>query len=325
VEGSKLSARMVTELTDVLDTARKSSGKLIYVIVTPARNEAGFIEQTIQSMVAQKVRPLRWVIVSDGSTDGTDEIVARYAARHDWIELVRMPERKERNFAGKVRAFNAGYLRLQSLNYDVIGSLDADISFDSEYLAFLMDKFAADPALGVAGTPFSENGTTYDYRFTSTEHVSGACQLFRRECFDAIGGYVPMEVGGIDLVAVLSARMKGWQTRAFTDKSCVHHKITQTNERQHHQLRQTFKSGFHDYLMGGHPAWELFRSLYHMARAPVLVGGGALLCGYLWAMLIRAKRPVSAELVRFRGKEQMSRLRKILKGNFSLPKARQTL
>jgi biofilm PGA synthesis N-glycosyltransferase PgaC len=79
-----------------------------YVLITPARNEARFIELTIQSVVAQTARPLRWVIVSDGSTDGTDEIVSKYAAEHRWMELIRMPERAERNFAGKVHAFNAG-------------------------------------------------------------------------------------------------------------------------------------------------------------------------------------------------------------------------
>ena len=79
-----------------------------YVLITPARNESKFIELTLQSVVAQTYRPLKWVIVSDGSTDGTDEIVGKYTAEHSWIELVRMPERKERHFAGKVHAFNAG-------------------------------------------------------------------------------------------------------------------------------------------------------------------------------------------------------------------------
>src|SRR3984885_6411659 len=97
-----------------------------YVLITPARNEAQFIELCLQSVVSQTVRPVRWVIVSDGSTDGTDEIVGRYAAENTWIELVRMPERRERNFAGKVYAFNAGYEKLQGLEYEVIGSLDGD-------------------------------------------------------------------------------------------------------------------------------------------------------------------------------------------------------
>jgi hypothetical protein len=157
--------------------------------VTPARNEARFIESTIQSVVAQTSRPLRWVIVSDGSTDGTDEIVSRYADLHDWIELLRMPERKERHFAGKAYAFRAGKGRTDDLSYDVIASLDADITFDSEYFSFLLGKLAVDPALGVVGTPYEEkSGEIFDYRFTSLDHVSGACQVFRRECYEAIGG-----------------------------------------------------------------------------------------------------------------------------------------
>src|ERR1700740_2201449 len=111
-----------------------------YVLITPARDEAEFIELTIKSVIAQTIRPLRWVIVSDGSTDGTDEIVSRYAAEHSWIELVRMPERSERNFAGKVHAFNAGYSLVKELKPDVIGSLDADISFDEEFFSFLLCK-----------------------------------------------------------------------------------------------------------------------------------------------------------------------------------------
>jgi glycosyltransferase involved in cell wall biosynthesis len=107
-----------------------------YVLITPARNEAQFIELTIQSVVAQTVRPLKWVIVSDGSTDGTDEIVSRYALDHPWIELVRMPERRERHFAGKVHAFRAGHAVVKDLDYSVIGSMDADISFDDEYFSW---------------------------------------------------------------------------------------------------------------------------------------------------------------------------------------------
>src|SRR5271166_3066755 len=125
-----------------------------YVLITPARNESQFIELTIKSVVSQTVRPIKWVIVSDGSTDGTDDIVKKYAADHPWIELVRMPERRERHFAGKVHAFNAGYAKVRDLDYDVIGNLDADITFDEGYFDFLLREFAASPRLGVAGTPF---------------------------------------------------------------------------------------------------------------------------------------------------------------------------
>ena len=301
---------MASELTEKIDAGNKASGKSVYVIVTPARNEAAFLEQTIQSVVAQNLPPLRWVIVSDGSTDGTDEIVGRYAAKHDWIELVRTPERRERHFAGKVHAFNAGYERIKQLPYHFICSLDADITFDPEYFEFLLAKFAENPRLGVAGTPFYESGKAYDYRFTSEEHVSGACQLFRRECFESIGGYVPLRAGGIDLAAVLTAMMKGWQTRSFTEKRCEHHRIMGTAN--HGSLMIHFRGGYHDYLMGGHPVWQTFRSVYQMCRKPVVIGGGVLLAGYLWAAVTRAQKIVSPELVKFRRREQMQRLRKFM-------------
>lgn len=294
----------------VSDSARNQACLLAYVLITPARNEAAFIEQTIKSVVGQTVFPIKWVIVSDGSTDGTDNIVKKYATEHTWIELVRMPERKERHFAGKVHAFNAGYEKVKGMHYDVIGSLDADISFEKEYFAFLLSKFAENPLLGVAGTPFREGTAQYDYRFTNIEHVSGACQLFRKACFKSIGGYIPLKVGGIDLVAVITARMKGWKTRTFTEMTSVHHKKTQTG--RHTTLKAVFKSGHHDYLMGGHPLWQIFRSCYRMMNKPYIAGGCALLSGYLWAFLTRAERPVTIELVAFRRKEQMSSLRGIV-------------
>jgi poly-beta-1,6-N-acetyl-D-glucosamine synthase len=282
---------------------------LAYVLITPARNEEAYIEQTIRSVIHQTIKPVKWVIVSDGSTDATDDIVKKYAVENKWIELVRMPAREQRHFAGKVFAFNAGYEKVKNLNYDVIGNLDADITFEEDYMAFLLGKFAEYPRLGVAGTPFREGSLQYDYRFTSIEHVSGACQLFRRECFEEIGGYVPLKAGGIDLAAVLTARMKGWQTRTFTEKSSEHHKKTQSGK--YATLQATYKSGYHDYLMGNHPIWQLFRSIYQMSKRPYLVGGAALLTGFLCAMLTSAERLVSQELVEFRGKEQMARLRKL--------------
>ena len=276
---------------------------LKYVLITPARNEAAFIEQTIKSVIQQTVLPLKWVIVSDGSTDGTDEIVKKYVEEYSWIKLVRMPERKERHFAGKVHAFNSGYERLQALNYDIVASLDADISFEPEYFDFLLEKFIHDPKLGVAGTPFREGDVQYDYRFSRKEHVSGACQLFRRECFESIGGYVPLKAGAIDLTAVVTARMKGWKTETFTDKFCVHHR--QMGTAKNNILKATFRSGYGDYPMGVHPVWQIFRSIYQMSRKPIILGGMMLMAGYSWAMLTRAHKPVSREFVHFRGKEQM--------------------
>jgi glycosyltransferase involved in cell wall biosynthesis len=289
-----------------------------YILITPARDEAQFIELTLKSVAAQTLLPVRWVIVSDGSTDGTDEIVKRYAAEHAWIELVRMPERRERHFAGKAYAFNAGYAKVRDLDYEVIGNLDGDLSFDEEYFAFLLARLSENPKLGVVGTPFKENSNEpyYDFSIVGLDHVSGACQMFRRECFEEIGGYVPMKLGGVDHVALTTARMKGWQTRTFTEKSCFHHRkmgSAQTGG----ALKSKFKLGVKDYVFGGHPLWEMFRTAYQMTKKPLILGGLALGWGYTYAAIRGEERPVSPEMVAFRRQEQMQRLKKFFTRNRS--------
>jgi len=281
-----------------------------YVLITPARNEADYIELTLKSVVAQTVRPLKWVIVSDGSTDDTDAIVMRYAAQNAWIELVRMPERKERHFAGKVLAFRAGQERVKDLDYDIIANLDGDVSFDEDYFEFLLRKFTENPHLGVAGTPFREGSLQYDYRFTSIEHVSGQIQVFRRECFEAIGGYIPREIGGVDLIAVISARMHGWQTRTFPEKPYEHHRRMGTASAG--VFKAAFKVGRSDYLLGSHPLWEFARSIYQTTRPPMGMGGILRLAGFTWMMVKRTPKQVPQDLIAFRRKEQMRRLREFI-------------
>jgi glycosyltransferase involved in cell wall biosynthesis len=307
-------SRVRCQLRDVrAEDGTGRTASLKYVLITPARNEAMFIEKTIQSMIAQTSRPLRWVIVSDGSTDGTDEIVKKYTAEHPWIELIRMPERSERHFAGKVHAFNAGRARIaeyEDCRYDLIGNLDADITFDEDYYDFLLKKFAMNPQLGVAGTPFREEGLQYDYRFTRVEHVSGACQLFRRQCFEQIGGYLPLKSGGVDLVAVTTARMRGWQTRAFLEKHCHHHR--KMSSAKHSPLRGAFFGGKIDFVLGCDPVWQFLRSIYRLKTyRPVVLNGVLCLAGYLWAAINRTEKVVPEDFVRFRRREERERLREI--------------
>jgi biofilm PGA synthesis N-glycosyltransferase PgaC len=281
-----------------------------YVIITPARNEAQYIELTIKSVIVQTARPLKWVIVSDGSTDGMDDIVRRYTAEYPWIELLRMPERRERHFAGKVHAFNAGYARVAGLHFDVIVSLDADISFEEGYFSFLLQRLAEDPKLGLVSGRLVDAGSNqdcYDYNYSSIEHVSGACQVFSRKCFESIGGYRPMKAGGIDLVAVLSARAKGWRTRTFPEKAYLHHRAM--NAAHVNGLSERLQTGYKDYLLGSHPGWELFRSLYQMTKPPYLIGGTFIFAGYFWMLLRRAERTIPEDLIEFRRKEQIRRLR----------------
>jgi biofilm PGA synthesis N-glycosyltransferase PgaC len=291
------------------------STQLSYVLITPARNESEYLELTLKSVVAQTVLPVKWVIVSDGSTDGTDDLVRKYAADHPWIELVQMPERPERHFAGKAIAVNAGHGRMDGLQYEVIGNLDADVSFEPDYFAFLMDRFAENPKLGVAGTAFREGNLSYNYEFVGIEHVSGMCQMFRRECYEAIGGYPAIRSGGIDLIAVLSARAKGWETRTFVEKTFVHHR--KQSGALHSGLSERLHMGQKDYLLGNHPLWEIFRSLYQMAHKPYLVGGLLVLAAYFWNSVSRVKRSIPDELMAIRRADQLKRLKLIMQRRLS--------
>jgi biofilm PGA synthesis N-glycosyltransferase PgaC len=287
-----------------------------YVLITPARNEAQFIGLTLQSVIGQTWLPCRWVIVSDGSTDGTDDIVREYVVKHPWIELVRLPERAERNFAGKVGAFNAGYARVRELDYEIIGNLDADVSFDADYLEFLVGKFAADPRLGVAGTPYKEDHPEHDEQFKNATHVSGACQLFRRECFEEIGGYPPVSSGGVDLIALLSAQAKGWRTRRFDERVCHHHRAVGGGT-DAGPYRRLLARGAKDYRLGSHPLFELFRCVNQMRARPRVVGGMLMLTGYLWAMVRRTERTMPAHLIVWRQRDQLDRLMDVLRHPWS--------
>lgn len=285
--------------------------QLRFVLITPSRNEARSIEKTLGSVVNQTILPLKWVIVNDGSTDATGEIAAHYAERYHWIEVVNRPVRTERDFAGKVRAFNDGLERIKQLPYDIIGNLDADISLDPDHFEFLLSKFRDDSRLGVAGTVFREP-SGYNSAVDSFEghtHVSGGCQLFRRQCFEEIGGYKPSRIGGIDWMAVTTARMVGWKTRAFREKSYLHHRPLGTAERG--IVGSNFAYGKKDYAFGGHPLWQVFRCLYRAGQRPYVVGAVALFAGYVAASLSRAERPVSPELMRFHRREQMLKLKNI--------------
>lgn len=282
-----------------------------YVLITPARNEQAFIEKTLQSMVRQTVLPLKWVIVDDGSTDSTAEIVKPYLTQHPWIELVQMPQRRDRSFAAKVQAFNAGYEQVNALPYEFIGNMDADVSFGNDHFEFIIAKMVEEPVVGVAGTAYTQPGwdSTKD-SFEGQSSVHGACQLFRRQCFSDIGGYQPNRGGGIDWIAVTTARMKGWKTVNYPGRRFHHYRAMGTAQRS--GLGAAFDYGKKDYFLGGSPLWEFFRVGYRMTKRPILWGGIALLTGYCWAAIRRVERPVSRELMRFHRQEQMKKLRAIL-------------
>lgn len=287
------------------------SSSLRYVLITPARNEGRFMENTIRSVAQQTTLPSRWVIVNDGSTDDTGVIAARYAAQYDWITLVDLPRREGRDFAAKVHAFQAGQQKLSGVDYEVIGNLDADVTLDSDHFAFLMGKFGGDAELGVAGTVFHEEQYNSETdSFEGQTYVSGQCQMFRRKCWEEIGGYVPSKAGGVDWMAVTTARMMGWKTQSFREKWFFHHRPLGTATVG--SIRKSYAYGKKDYYLGGHPLWEVFRCMYQTRKRPYVVGGAAILAGYFSCVLAREPRVVSSDLMRFHCHEQMAKLRAIL-------------
>jgi glycosyltransferase involved in cell wall biosynthesis len=276
---------------------------LTLALITPARNEGANLPRLIEAMVRQTFRPAMWLIVNDGSSDDTDAVVAPHLRDHAWIKLLSLPRTRDRSFAAKATCFMEAYRQLPS-DVAIVGNLDADVSFDSDYLEFLMHKFAEDPKLGVAGTPFTEPGydSTKD-SFEGETHVAGGCQLFRRECFEQIGGYKPSPIG-VDWIAVTTARYRGWRTRSFREKSFLHHRPLGTAGRG--RLRAAFFYGEKDHILGWHPLYELARVAFQTARDPI--AGSCIAAGYLSASVRRLPRAVSPEVAAFHRAEQLSKL-----------------
>ena len=283
------------------------NGKL-YVLATAARNEEKHIKGLIESVVAQSLQPQRWVIVSDGSTDHTDDIVRGYAAKYEFVRLHRITEDHPRNFAAQANAINAGFSFLQNLEYDFIGNLDADISLSPSYFEDLLDKFHQNPRLGLGGGYLYEKSRgRYQLRKGSSPNsVAHGVQLFRRECLAAIGGgYVPLPYGGPDSHAEVMARMKGWHVQAFPDLRAYHHRPTGSADGQ---VRYSFRQGLCDYSFGIHPLFEILRILVRIPKKPYILGALVRYYAFLFAALRREKRPVSDEFVRYLRKEERGRL-----------------
>ncbi len=280
-----------------------------YVLVTAAYNEERYIEALIQSVIGQTVSPLRWVIVSDGSTDRTDEIVRQYAAQCDFIELLRIEEDHPRNFAAQVHAINAGLARLKTLDFDFVGNVDADVTFDPSYFSNLLSVFSTDPRLGLAGGDIFEkqDGEFRPRALNRESSVAHAAQCFRRECFDTIGGcYLALPYGGPDSYADVLSRMNGWHVRSIASLRVFHHRPTGGASGW---ARGAFRQGRMDYSLGIHPVFELGRLMLRVTSRPFVFYAGVRLVGFCISYLSTEKRMVSLDFVRFLRREEAERLR----------------
>ncbi|MCC6235368.1 MAG: glycosyltransferase family 2 protein [Verrucomicrobiales bacterium] len=278
-----------------------------YVLVTPAKNEEALIPHTLDSVIRQTVRPAQWVIVSDGSTDRTDELVRAAAAANPWITLVCLPPRAGRNFAAVVHATERGLQALTVAHHEFIGLLDSDVRFDPDYFERVLETFASQPRLGLAGGRVVDVGHPKDRIPRNVEDIPGATQFFRRACFEALGGLVAIPEGGWDALTCARARMCGYETRLLTHLVMDHLKPRNVSEGG--VLRRHWHMGARDCALGYHPLFEALKCVDRLRESPPVLGAMARGLGFLWASARHGCRHVPEPLKRFVRQEQLRRLR----------------
>ena len=286
-----------------------------YVLITPAKNEELHIGETIRSVVAQTVKPIRWIIVDDGSTDQTSKIVGEASREYPFISLISQRVTETRNFGSKVRAFNAGLEMLKETDFSFIGNLDADIILPPGYYQSVLAEFDVDPKLGIAGgTVFTKVGHRSANFDETADSVAGAVQLFRRECFEEVGGYRRLRGGGIDAVAEITARMQGWSVRKTPAAQAYEQR--ETGSAQNGRFVRSFREGMKFHGLGYSPAFYFFRCAYRSTEPPFLISSLLRLIGFAWAQLCRYPIYLDRRAVSYLRNEQKSKLKQKLFGVF---------
>jgi GT2 family glycosyltransferase len=280
-----------------------------YILITPARNEGDYIEKTIRAVLSQTILPKKWIVVSDGSTDRTDPIVKRYRDHCDYLQFVRTDENIRRDFASKVDALSLGYEHVRTSEYDFIGNLDADVSFDPHYYEGILGKFHENSKLGIAGgfLYLKHNRGFKPDPFNTPQTVPGSVQLFRRECFEGIGGYIRLKNGGEDWCAEVMARMHGWQVESFPEFRVLHHRRTDKGI-----LRTRIRQGCMDFSVGTHPVFEVVKCLRRIKEKPYVFGALLRMSGFILSCYQGKERMVSDDFVRYLRGEQMERLKSLI-------------
>jgi glycosyltransferase involved in cell wall biosynthesis len=291
-----------------------------YVLMTAAHNEEADIEKTIESVLAQTVLPKRWLIVSDNSTDRTDEIVQRYADKNGFIRFLRLSRPPGRSFACKVVALRSGEHLLRDVSYDFIGNMDGDLTVGPSYFEDLMRQFEINPRLGLAGGFVYEevNGVFTSRRVNSVQSVAHAAQLVRRECYEAFGGYAVLQYGGEDWHAQTSVRMMGWVAESIPNLKIFHHRPTGAAG---DTLRSNYRLGKLDYSFGTYPIFEVVKCAIRLPHKPFLIGGLVRMAGFAYSFIRREPFLIPTELASYLRKEQKDRMLSFFRGSASSSKA----
>lgn len=280
---------------------------MTYVVITPARDEAAHIQRTVASMAAQTLLPAQWIVVDDGSTDGTSALLDACAADHPWMTVVHRGDRGHRaSGGGVVDAFYAGYARLRDVDWAYLVKLDADLSFEPDYFERCLRFFELDPTLGVGGGTVCriENGkVVIDSAGDPPFHVRGATKIYRRDCWEQIGPLA--RAPGWDTIDEVKANFHGWTSRTFDTPRVIQHKPTGSADGP---WRNAFKNGLANYMAGYHPLFMLAKCVRRSMRRPVLLESTALLAGYCSGYVKRLPRGVNRDAIHYLREQQMRRL-----------------
>jgi biofilm PGA synthesis N-glycosyltransferase PgaC len=276
-----------------------------YLIITPVRDEEKHIEKTIHSVCSQTMLPNEWIIVNDGSTDRTGEILDEYAARIPWLHCVHRPNRGFRKSGGGVvEAFNDGYARKSHNDWEFIVKLDGDLEFSPKYFEKCLDHFRSEPELGIGGGEiYHQFGDQLKLESNPQFHVRGATKIYRRACWEAIGGLWPAP--GWDTIDEVKANMLGWKTRAFPELQLHHQRLTGAADGL---LRDSVKHGLVCYVARYHPLFFAASCFYRLRRKPYFAVPAAMAYGFLKGLLQAHTRVNDKDYVRYIRRQQLRRL-----------------
>jgi poly-beta-1,6-N-acetyl-D-glucosamine synthase len=279
-----------------------------YVLITPAHNEEKFIEKTIVSIINQTHRPMKWLIVNDGSTDFTSKVVEKYLPEYEFIEFINVERNRERSFGNKARAFNTGIDKLNGVDYDFIGNLDADIFLENDYYANIIQLFAENPKLGLCGGMiYTTVGNAFVTSDQTIDSVAGAVQLFRKECFIDIGGaYMPLPYGGIDAAAEIMAKMKGWLVEKSTENKAYEQR--QTGTATNSPIIACYRLGRRFHSLGYGLIFFGIRCIYRLGDPPVVIGSFVTLLGFVSSIIMRRPVVLPENVVKYLRREQRLRV-----------------
>lgn len=271
-----------------------------YALISPCRNEARFIKTTLDSVISQSELPALWVIVDDGSTDETMDILMQYSAQYPWIKVVAKPDRGHRAVGpGVIEAFYVGLEALCLSEFDFICKLDVDLDLPPRYFEILMGRMQADPRLGSAsGKPYYRSATgAWVSEKCGDEMSVGMTKFYRTSCFQDIGGFVREVMwDGIDCH---KARQRGWVVRSWDEPDLQFHHLRPMGASDNNILTGRARHGFGQYFMRSDPLYFSATAVFRMTRPPYVIGGLAMLYGYARAWWSGARQLDDPELCDF--------------------------